>query len=244
MKYRYDQLAGIIDHSLLHPTLTDQQLEDGCRLAARLRVATVCVKPHAVRQAARWLEGTGVKTGTVVGFPHGSVPTEVKRFETEVACRQGATEIDMVVNVGKALSGDWAYVEEDVGAVCAQAHLHGALVKVIFENDFLPDDEIKIRLCQLCVRVEADFVKTSTGYGFVKQADGTYRCQGATDHDLELMRAHIPPGMGLKAAGGVRTLDGLIRVRDLGANRCGMTATAAVLAEYRTRETAESESAA
>src|SRR4051794_32817771 len=137
MKYSYDELAGMIDHSLLHPTLTDAELEAGCALAAKYRVASVCVKPYAVRRSVELLEGTSVRVGCVVGFPHGNSATEVKRYETEVACRDGAVEIDMVINVGQALSGDWDYVEGDIAAVCAEAHRHGAKVKVILENDYL-----------------------------------------------------------------------------------------------------------
>lgn len=239
------ELAKTIDHSLLHPTMTDQELEDGCRLAARYGVASVCIKPYAVKRAAELLRGTGVLVGAVVGFPAGSSATEVKRFETAVACRDGAAEIDMVINVGKALSGDWAYVEADVRAVCDEAHAHGARVKVILENDYLAkggaglgSDDLKRRLCRLCEAAGADWVKTSTGYGFVKQADGSYNYKGATEHDLALMRASVSPGVQVKAAGGVRDLDGLIRVRQLGATRCGATATAAMLDECRRREAA------
>lgn len=239
MKYTYEQLAKMIDHSLLHPTMTDKELEDGCKLAARYGVASVCIKPYAVKRAAELLQGTGVKVGCVIGFPHGNSCTDVKRYETELACRDGAEEIDMVINIGKALSGDWDYVERDIRAVCDEAHRHSAKVKVIFENDYLPTDEIKIRLCQICERAGADWVKTSTGYGFVKQKDGRYTYRGATEHDLALMRAHVSSKVQVKAAGGVRDLDGLIKVRDLGATRCGATATAAILDEYRRREAAE-----
>src|ERR1041385_1030042 len=147
MKYTYDQLAKMIDHSLLHPTMTDEELEDGCRLAAKYSVASVCIKPYAVKRAAALLKGTGVFVGAVIGFPHGNSATESKRYETELACRDGAVEIDMVINIGKALSGDWNYVEQDIRAVCGQAHKQGAIVKVIFENDFLPNDASKIKLC-------------------------------------------------------------------------------------------------
>jgi deoxyribose-phosphate aldolase len=246
MRYSYEELAGMIDHSLLHPTLTDAELEAGCRLAARYRVATVCVKPHAVRQAAAWLAGSGVLVTTVIGFPHGSAATEVKRFETTVACRDGAREIDMVINVGKALGGDWDYVAQDIRAVCEEAHRHGARVKVILENDYLggggaglSGDDLKRRLCQVAEQAGADWVKTSTGYGFVKQPDGSYGYRGATEADLRLMRAACSPRVQVKAAGGVRDLDGLIRVRDLGGTRCGATATAAMLDEYRRRAEAE-----
>jgi deoxyribose-phosphate aldolase len=239
MKYTYEQLAGMIDHSLLHPTMTDQELEEGCRVAVKYKVASVCIKPYAIRRAVELLKGSEVKVGAVIGFPHGNSTTEVKRYETEVACRDGATEIDMVINIGKALSGDWAFVEQDVKAVCDEAHQHGAIVKVIFENDFLSGDAIKIKLCELCERAGADFVKTSTGYGFVKGSDGKYSYKGATEPDLKLMRAHVSPKVQVKAAGGVRDLDALIQVRDLGVARCGATATGQMLDEYRRREREE-----
>jgi deoxyribose-phosphate aldolase len=243
MELSYEVLAKMIDHSLLQPTLTDRELEEGCRLAARYGVASVCIKPYAVRQAVEWLKGTGVLVGAVVGFPHGSSTMESKRYETEQACRDGALEIDMVLNIGKALGGDWAYVEEEIRIVCVEAHHRGAKVKVILENDYLSQGgggldgiSLKRRLCEICERAGADWVKTSTGYGFVKQADGTYGYKGATAEDLALMRASVTPKVGVKAAGGVRDLDSLIRVRQLGASRCGATATAAMLEEFRCRE--------
>lgn len=239
MKYTRAELAGMIDHSLLHPTMTDRELAEGCATAARYQVASVCIKPYAVEEAVRRLAGTGVVVGTVVGFPHGSSTIEVKRYETEVACRDGAREIDVVINLGKALSGDFEYVEREVRCVVEEAHRHGAIVKVILENDLLPSDELKIELCRTCERAGAEFVKTSTGYGFVKGADGRYSYQGATEHDLALMRAHTSPKVQVKAAGGVRDLDALLRVRDLGATRCGATATAAMLDEYDRRAQAE-----
>jgi len=250
MKYTYNELAKMIDHSLLHPTMTDQELEAGCRLAAKYGVASVCIKPYFVQRAAELLRGTGVKVGAVIGFPHGGSVTEVKRRETEIACCDGAEEIDMVINLGKALSGDWDYVARDLKAVCDAAHQRGAKVKVIFENDYLAhggaglsSDDFKRQLCQISERAGADWVKTSTGYGFVKGPDGKYSYQGATEHDLRLMRASCSPQVQVKAAGGVRDLDGLIRVRDLGATRCGATATAAMLDEYRRRAAAESAAA-
>ncbi|MFM1943820.1 MAG: deoxyribose-phosphate aldolase [Verrucomicrobiota bacterium] len=238
MKYTYADLAKMIDHSLLHPALTDRELAAGCRLAAKYQVAAVCVKPYFVREAVKLLRGSGVKVGAVVGFPHGGSTTAVKRFETEEACGDGATEIDMVINVGKALSGDWVYVERDIRAVVREGHKGGALVKVIFENDFLKSDAVKRKLCRVSASAGADFVKTSTGYGFVRGEDGRYGYLGATEGDLRLMRRHSPEVVQVKAAGGVRDLDGLIRVRDLGATRCGATATAAILKEFRVRERA------
>ncbi|HUA67064.1 MAG TPA: deoxyribose-phosphate aldolase [Candidatus Saccharimonadales bacterium] len=243
MKYTYEQLAKMIDHSLLHPTLTDRELEDGCRLAAKYQVASVCIKPYAVKHAAGILHGSGVLVGAVIGFPHGNSCTEIKRLETAQARADGATEIDMVINVGKALSGDWDYVERDIRAVCDEAHRYGAKVKVIFENDYLTNggaglsgDQIKIKLCRLSEAAGADWVKTSSGYGFVKQPDGSYNYGGATEHDLKLMRASVSAKVQVKAAGGVRDLDGLIQVRELGASRCGATATAAMLDEFLRRE--------
>jgi len=245
VKYTYEELAGMIDHSLLHPTLTDQELEDGCKLAMKYGVASVCIKPYAVKHAAELLTGSKVRVGCVVGFPHGNSCTESKRYETELACRDGAVEIDMVINIGKALGGDWDYVERDVKAVCDEAHGRGAKVKVIFENDYLSNgganldgDSLKRKLCQICERAGADWVKTSTGFGFVKRPDGNYNYQGATAHDLKLMRAACSPKVQIKAAGGVRDLDSLMLVRELGASRCGASATAAILDEYRRREVA------
>ena len=242
MKYTYEELAKMIDHSLLHPTMTDQELEDGCKLAAKYGVASVCIKPYAVKRAVELLKGTGVRVGCVIGFPHGNSATEAKHYETELACKDGAVEIDMVINIGKALTGDWDYVERDIKAVCDEAHKRGAKVKVIFENDYLTkggaglsSDDFKRKLCQLCERAGADWVKTSTGYGFVKGPDGKYSYKGATADDLKLMRAACSPKVQVKAAGGVRDLDGLIKVHDLGATRCGTTATAVILDELQAR---------
>jgi deoxyribose-phosphate aldolase len=246
MKYSYEELAGMLDHSILHPTATDRDLEEGCKLAARLGTASVCVKPYAVKRAAELLAGTRVIVGCVVGFPHGNSATEAKRYETQLACQDGAKEIDMVINLGKAMSGDWSWAEQDVKAVCDEAHRHGAKVKVIFQNDYLEKggaglggDEFKQRLCELCERAGADWVKTSTGFDFVKQPDGGFQCKGATEHDVKLMRASVSPRVQVKAAGGVRNLDALIKVRDLGASRCGTSSSAVLLDEYRKREADE-----
>lgn len=245
MKYSYKELAGMIDHSLLNPALTDREFEEGCGIAVKYGVASVCIKPYHVRGAVELLRGSPVLVCAVIGFPHGNSVTESKRYETQLACQDGAVEIDMVINVGKALSGDWAYVEQDVKAVCDEAHRHKAKVKVIIENDYLSGggaglsaDDLKRKLCQICEAAGADWVKTSTGYGFVKQKDGTYNYKGATEHDLVLMRAAVSPRVQLKAAGGVRDLDGLIRARELGCTRCGASATVAILDEYRRREAA------
>jgi len=223
------ELAKMIDHSLLHPTLTDAELQAGCELAARYQVASVCIKPYSVKKAAKWLQGSGVAVGTVVGFPHGSSRIESKMFETQFALEEGAKEIDMVVNIGKVLGSDWDYVDLEIRVVLSICRDREALLKVIFENDFLPEDRYKIRLCEICSELGVDFVKTSTGYGMVKDARGHYGYKGATDHDLKLMRQHCPPQVQVKAAGGVRSLDDLLRVRELGVTRVGATATAAIL---------------
>ena len=243
MKYSYTELAGMIDHSLLHPTINDEQLAAGCRIAEEYGVVSVCIKPYAVKRAVELLQDSAVKVGCVIGFPHGNSATESKRYETELACRDGAEEIDMVINLGKALSADWDYVEADIRSVCDEAHSHGAKVKVIFETDFIEDgaagmsaDDFKRRLCEICEAAGADWVKTSTGFGYVKGEDGSYNYQGATEHDLELMRATCSDAVEVKAAGGVRDLDGLIKVRELGASRCGATATVVMLDEYRRRQ--------
>ena len=238
MNYTYAELAGMIDHALLHPTMTDQEMRAGCELARKYEVATVCLKPYGVALAADLLGGSAVGVGTVIGFPHGSNTTSFKREETAQACRDGAVEIDMVVNIGKALSGDWTYVEDELGTILAETHRHDALLKVIFETDFLTRDDDKIRLCEICDRVGVDFVKTSTGFGFVRQPDGQYQSTGATPHDVTLLRAHTSPRVQVKASGGIRDLEALIAVRELGATRCGTSATAQILDEFRRREAA------
>lgn len=222
-------IASLIDHSLLQPNLTDEALRDGCDLARRMRVASVCIKPYAVRLASECLAGSDVAVGTVVGFPHGSGRTETKVYEARLACDDGASELDMVVNIGRVLSRDWDYVEADIRAVVELARERGALTKVIFENDLLPSDEFKIELCRICERVGAEFVKTSTGYGFVKQTDGGYNYRGATEHDVALMRQHCGPAVQVKAAGGIRTYEDAVRIRELGATRIGTTASREII---------------
>ena len=222
--FTYAQIAGMIDHSLLQPVLTDTDLDNGCLLARKYEVASVCIKPYAVKLAVDLLKGSNVAVGTVIGFPHGGHTTSSKRAEAEQAMTDGAIELDMVVNIGKVLSGDWRYVESDIAAVIEAAHERKAIVKVIFENCFLKDEH-KIRLCEICANVQADFVKTSTGYGD----------SGATDEDLKLMRKHSPPHVQVKAAGGVRTFDRLLAVRALGVSRVGATASVAILEECKKR---------
>jgi deoxyribose-phosphate aldolase len=223
-EFTYAEIAKMIDHSLLQPVLTDAELEAGCRLARDYDVASVCIKPYAVLEAARWLAGSTVAVGTTIGFPHGGHTTAIKAAEAEQALAEGARELDMVVNIGKVLSKDWRYVAEDIRVIVQVAHSEQALVKVIFENCFLADEH-KEQLCRICGEVGADFVKTSTGYGSA----------GATDGDLRLMRRCSPPQVQVKAAGGVRTLDRLLAIRQLGVARVGATATKAILDECRAR---------
>ena len=225
----------MIDHSILNPTHTDEDLVKQCEVALVYDVASVCVKPYAVKTAVQRLMNSSVKIGCVIGFPHGNSSTAVKVFEAEQACRDGATEIDMVINIGKALGGDWDYVENEIRQVTDMCHLNNAIVKVIFETDFVTKTEDKIHLCEICTQAGADFVKTSTGYGFVKQANGDFNYKGATLADVKLMRKHSGSAVQVKCAGGVRTLDDLLKMREAGATRSGATATEAILEEAKKR---------
>ncbi|MBG0771927.1 MAG: deoxyribose-phosphate aldolase, partial [Anaerolineaceae bacterium] len=184
------EIMKMVDHSLLGPGLTDEQLKEGCAIAAKYDTASVCVKPYHVRQAAEYLKGTDVAVGAVIGFPHGNSTTAIKVAETKQVLADGAVEVDMVVNIGKVLSEDWDYVTQEIKTLADLTHLNGAILKVIFENDLLPEDRFKIKLCEICSEVGADFVKTSTGYNYVKGSDGKYSYQGATLPDLQLMREH------------------------------------------------------
>lgn len=231
---RLYELAKMIDHSLLHPTLTDAELRAGCELAKRYDVATACVKPYAIELACSVLNGSDVGVCAVIAFPHGNSSTCIKIQEARQALASGATEIDMVVNIGKVLGGDWEYVSQEIQEINDVVVAHKGLLKVIFENDFLRETHI-IKLCEICSQHQVGFVKTSTGYGFVRQANGMYAYQGATDRHLKLMREHCAANVQIKAAGGVRTLDDLLRVRALGVTRIGATATAAMLEEAKQR---------
>jgi len=218
-------VAKTIDHSLLRPELDDAFVEDGCRLAARYDVASVCVRPADVLRARAILDGTDVAVGTTIGFPHGNHLTATKVAEAQHALADGATELDMVIQIGALKAGRDADVEADIRAVVDVAHAAGAIVKVIFENAYLTDDE-KIRACHLTEAAGAEFVKTSTGFAPT----------GATHDDLRLMRANTSPHVQVKAAGGVRTLDALLEVMALGVTRVGATATAAIIDDFRARK--------
>jgi deoxyribose-phosphate aldolase len=227
------QIAKTIDHSLLRPELDDAFVEAGCELAAAYDVASVCVRPADVVRARRILEGTDVKVGTTIGFPHGNHETEIKMMEAVHALQAGATELDMVIQIGALKSGRDQDVQDDIKVICEIAHAAGAIVKVIFENAYLTDDE-KIRACRLTEAAGGDFVKTSTGFA----------PSGATHDDLRLMRANTSPHIQVKAAGGVRTLDALIDVMNLGVTRIGATATEAMILDFRARKAGEAAAAA
>ncbi len=220
MTYTYSDISKMIDHSLLNPTLTAAQLEAGCRLATAYDTASVCILPYYLRRCAEILQGTTVKPSTTIGFPHGGHTTAVKAAEAVRALEDGGRELDMVVNISAVLSGDWDYVRTDIRAVTEITHTAGQKVKVIFENCYLNDQQ-KIRLCEICGELQVDWVKTSTGYG----------TGGATLEDLRLMRRHSPPGVQVKSAGGIRDLDALLRVREIGVTRSGATRTAEMLEE-------------
>lgn len=220
--YTYRDIAKMLDHSLLQPQLTDAELAKGCQIARAYDVATVCIKPYAVPLAKEILKGSDVGVCTVIGFPHGSHLTSIKVLEAQAAMAEGASELDMVVNIGKVKSADWKYVTRDIGEVVEASHRGKAKVKVIFENSLLFNEE-KIKLCEICGEVGADWVKTSTGYGE----------SGATIEDLKLMRKHSPASVQVKAAGGVRTFERVLLVRQLGVSRIGATVSPAILDECR-----------
>lgn len=222
--YTYADVSKMIDHSLLNPTLTWAKLEEGCLLAKAYDVASVCIMPYALPRCVELLAGSTVQPSTTIGFPHGGHTTAMKAAEAERAVEDGCQELDMVVNISRVLSGHWADVTADIKAVIDVAHASDRKVKVIFENCYL-DDTQKIKLCEICGELNADWVKTSTGYG----------TGGATIEDLTLMRKHSPAHVQVKAAGGVRDMDKLLEVRAIGVTRIGASATKAMMDDCRTR---------
>lgn len=224
MDFTYADIAKTIDHSLLKATHTVDELETGCRLALAYDVASVCILPYFQRPCADLLRGSTVRASTTIGFPHGANSTAVKLVEAEQSITDGCEELDMVVNISKVLSGDWNYVGFEVQAVIEAAHSAGQKVKVIFENCYLNEGQ-KIRLCEICSELNADWVKTSTGYG----------SSGATLEDIVLMRKHSGDHVQVKAAGGIRDLDTVVALRNAGATRCGSSGTQAILDDCRTR---------
>ncbi|MDX2185510.1 MAG: deoxyribose-phosphate aldolase [Opitutaceae bacterium] len=228
------EVAALIDHSLLHPTMTDAQVRSGLEFTLKNGCASACVKPYSVPEAAAILRGSKSKVCAVVGFPHGNSHVGIKVTEARRAISEGSTEIDVVVNIGKVTSGDWRYVSNELKEFNHACVSEGAIVKVIFENDYLKEAEI-IRLCELCTEHDVAFVKTSSGFGYVKQPNGDYNYLGATDEHLKLMRKHSGPKVGIKAAGGVRSFEDVMRVIPLGVTRIGAGSTAAILDAARAR---------
>jgi len=224
------ELVGLFDHAILQPTVTDEQMLSQLRLLRRFPLASVCLKPYAVRLGVDALHGTAIAVGTVIGFPHGSPLPEIKAAEAEAAFRDGARDVDMVVNVGKVLSNDWDYVYQDINSVLEITRERRGTIKVIFETDYLTQDEHKIRLCEICSDLKVDYVKTSTGFGFVKHGD-SYNYIGATEHDVELMRRYSSTSVGVKPSGGVRTLEHVLRLVELGATRIGTASTESIYEE-------------
>ena len=227
--FTYEQLAKVIDHSLLKPELTEDDVIAGCELAHKYHTATVCVKPCHVKLAAKVLKDSDVVVSTVVGFPHGSNKTETKQLEAKLAIEDGARELDMVLNIGQLRSGRFEFVRDDIKAICDIAHAHEAKVKVILENAYLTHDE-KVTACKLCEEAGADWVKTSTGFA----------PSGATHEDLRLMRESVSEKVQVKAAHGVRSLDAIIPVIDIGCTRVGATATASILDDFERRRKTDS----
>ncbi len=222
MSDKYEDYAKMIDHSLLIPTMTESDLIAGCQLALAYDVASVCIMPYYLKRCAEILQGSTVQPSTTIGFPHGGHTTRVKQYEAEQAVEDGCQELDMVVNISQVLSGNWEYVTKDIEAVIAVAHAADRKVKVIFENCYLDRDQ-KVRLCQICSDLNADWVKTSTGYG----------TSGATMEDLQLMKEHVKEGVQVKAAGGVRDFETLKSVRELGVTRCGASRTKEMMDQAR-----------
>jgi deoxyribose-phosphate aldolase len=218
MKYTYEEIAGMIDHSLLKPTLTDDEVNHGCKIADEYRVASVCVRPCDVKQAKEILVNSNVKVTTVIGFPHGTTTMATKMLETTEAIENGAAELDIVINIGKMKSEEYSYIKAELSVITSFAHAKEVKVKVIFENCYLTDEE-KMKACEICNEVGVDWVKTSTGYG----------TGGAEEADIKLMRKHCKPEIQVKAAGGIRTLEKAIKVRKLGCTRIGATATVDIL---------------
>jgi len=230
-KISVQEIASMIDHSLLQPTMTENDLIAGFETSLKWSVASVCVKPYAVALCQKYLMESPVKVCTVIGFPHGSNSTSIKKIESLQAIADGATELDMVVNIGKVLSNDWEYVKieiAEINEICVQGN---AILKVIFENDYLPNDGYKIMLTKVCREIGVAFIKTSTGYGYNKLPDGNFATKGATLLDCALMVEHAGSNMQVKAAGGVRTLKDLLAFREIGVTRIGATATESILQE-------------
>lgn len=226
------KLSKMIDHSLLHPTMGFKELKKGCELAIKYDVATVCVKPYAIKDTKILLNNSNIKICSVIGFPHGNSKIAIKVEETKQACIDGADEIDMVINIAKAIENDFDYIKNEIKAIKNVVNNNNVILKVIFENDYLKTD-VKIQLCRICLELEVDYIKTSTGYSFIKQECGKYSYKGATDKDLKLMLKESKGFIKVKAAGGIKTLKDLLYVRSLGVKRIGCTSTEEILEDAK-----------
>jgi deoxyribose-phosphate aldolase len=215
------EIMKMVDHSLLSPTLSDDALIEGCLVAAKYHTASVCVKPYHVKLAVKCLRDSDVAVGAVIGFPHGNSTVQIKSAEADQVIEDGASEVDMVVNIGKVRSEDWSYLTEEISAIHKITQEAHAILKIIFENDLLPEEQQKIKLCKICSEVGVEFVKTSTGYNYVKGSDGKYNYKGATIADLKLMLKYTSPEVKVKAAGNSGDLATVLQLRDLGVARTG-----------------------
>lgn len=227
------EIKKMIDHSLLHPLLTDKELTYGCLAAVEWDVAAVCIKPCYVREAKKLLQGSDVKLGTVAGFPHGVNSSEVKAFEVERSLAEGAEEIDMVINTGKLLSKDFLYVEKEIEAVNDLCRKAGAVLKVIFETDFITDELLKVELCNILNKIQVGYAKTSTGFGYTHQQNGFYSYKGAEIKDLLLFKDHLSHNIKIKAAGGIRTFQDFMKAYEAGATRIGLSKTKEIIEEAK-----------
>jgi len=228
-------LSAIMDHTLLHPTAGIEELKKECAIAIKYQTAALCVKPCMVLEAKKILYGSGVNLCTVIGFPSGNATVTSKAFEAADAARNGAKEVDMVINVAKALEGDWAYLEGEISAVARACHENEAIVKVIIETDYLTSDEQIVELCEICAKTGADYIKTSTGFGYKKNAEGNLFYTGATIKHVKLMKDTLGERVKVKASGGVRDLDSFLALMELGVERIGLSATESIIEEAKVR---------
>lgn len=233
--YSIEEIASRMDHTLLHPTAGSKELIIECQVAIEHKVAALCVKPYMVEETKKLLGESGVKTCCVVGFPAGNASIASKAFEAQDAALRGADEVDMVINVAKALEGEWNYLREEIKTVTNACHENGAIVKVIIETDYLENDEQIIQLCEICADCGADFIKTSTGFGYHKNEEGNLYYIGATIPHVKLMNKCLKGRIKIKASGGIRDLDTFISFMDLGVDRVGLSATSTIMEEAKKR---------
>lgn len=232
--FKVHEIAKMIDHTLLHPALTDKEIKAGCDVAKKYNVAAVTVKPYIIREVAECLQGTDIKVASVVGFPHGSSSPEIKMLEAQQCIKDGATEIEIVINIGRVLSENRDYTEAELSILQQIVSDHNAIMKVVIESDFLTSDQHKIYLCEVCNKLNVPYINTSTGFGFAQHNNGFYRCNGATEH-VKLLKMHAAESINIKTTGNISTLDDLLRFKELGVSRIGTTATQTIMDEAHKR---------